>query len=72
MTVHQGCDDCRQWLREEAEGLSQDARQQVLHALAEKHDRLSCTRLMELRQDGDIPTFWNATIDRFWELAGCS
>jgi hypothetical protein len=72
MTADQGCDDCRRWLREEAEGLPEDARGRVLHALAEKHDRLCYTRLMDLKEDGDIPVFWNATLEKFWELAGCS
>ena len=72
MAEHQGCGDCRQWLRDEAEGLPEDVRQKVLHALAEKHDRLCCTRLMDLKEDGDLPAFWSHTLDRFWELAGCS
>jgi hypothetical protein len=72
MTAHQDCDDCRRWLREEAEGLPEDIRHKVLHALEEKHDRLCCTRLMDLKEDGKIPAFWNHTLDRFWEFAGCS
>jgi hypothetical protein len=72
MTAHQDCDDCRRWLREEAEGLPDDIRRKVLHALEEKHDRLCCTRLMDLKEDGKIPAFWNHTLDRFWEFAGCS
>jgi hypothetical protein len=66
MITHQGCDDCRRWLREEAEGLPEVSRQKVLHALDEKHDRICCTRLMDLKEEGEIPAFWSATLDRFW------
>ena len=68
MAEHQGSEDCRRWLAEEAEGLPEHVRQRVLHALAEKHDRIACARLLELKEDGQIPAFWNATIDRFWEF----
>jgi len=69
MTVHEDCDGCRRWLHEEAEGLSDGSRQKVLRALEEKHDRLCCTLLLELRDDGEIPVFWNATLDRFWQFS---
>jgi hypothetical protein len=69
MMPHKSSGDCRQWLHEEAEGLPEEARQKVLHALAEKHDRRCCTRLLELRDDGELPAFWSATLDRFWEFS---
>ena len=70
MTAHQGCDDCRRWIREEAEGLQEEARQKVLRALEEKYDRICCTHLLDLREDGELPAFWNSTIDKFCEFAG--
>ena len=69
MPLHEDCADCRQWLREEAAGLPLAARHKVLRALEEKHDRSCCVRLIELRDDGEIPAFWKATLDRFWELS---
>ena len=69
MTPQEGCDDCRRWFREEAEGLPGEARQMVLRALEDKHDRRCCMRLIELRDDGEIPVFWNATLDKFWEFS---
>jgi L-fuconolactonase len=69
MPSHQDCGDCRRWLAEEATGLPLAARHKVLRALEEKHDRRCCVRLIELRDDGEIPAFWNAALDRFWELS---
>ena len=69
MTLQEGCGDCRRWLHEEAEGLSSESRQKFLRTLEEKHDRLCCTLLLELRDDGEIPVFWNTTLDRFWEFS---
>jgi hypothetical protein len=70
MTPREGCDDCRRWIREEAEGLPEESRHMVLRVLEDKHDRRCCMRLMELRDDGEIPAFWNATLDKFQEFAG--
>jgi hypothetical protein len=70
MTPHEVCADCRKWIQEEAEGLSEEPRQRVLRALEEKHERLCCNRLLELQDHGDIPAFWNATLEKFWEYSG--
>jgi hypothetical protein len=63
MTLLEVCADCR------AEGLSEEAKQKVLLALEEKHERLCCNRLFELRDEGEIPVFWNTTLDKFWECS---
>ena len=67
MTPQEICADCRRWFQEEADGLSEESRQKVLHALKEKHERLCCDRLLELREEGEIPAFWNATLDKYWD-----
>ena len=69
MTPQEVCADCRRWIYEEADGLSEKIRQKVHFALEEKHERRCCNRLLELRDDGEIPDFWNATLDRFWEFS---
>jgi hypothetical protein len=69
MTPQEVCAECRQWICDEAEGLPADSRERILRALEEKHERLCCDRLIELREDGKIPTFWNATLERFWEYS---
>jgi hypothetical protein len=69
MTPQEVCADCRRWILEEADGLSEESRQMVLLALEEKHERLCCNRLLELRDDGEIPAFWNATLERFLEFS---
>jgi hypothetical protein len=69
MNPKEGCEECRRWLREETEGLPEMSRHRVLRALEEKHERRCCTRLLDLRDDGDIPAFWNATLARFWEFS---
>jgi hypothetical protein len=69
MTPHEVCADCRQWICDEAEGLPAKTRKKILCALEEKHERLCCDRLFELRDEEEIPIFWNSTLDKFWE--GC-
>ena len=67
MTQQEVCVECRRWFEEEAEGLPEDAKQLVLRALSEKHHRLCCDRLFELREEEKIPVFWHATLEKFWE-----
>ena len=67
MTQREVCTECRRWFEEEAEGLPEDAKHWVLQALTEKHDRLCCDRLFELREEGKIPVFWSVTLEKFWE-----
>jgi hypothetical protein len=67
MTRQEVCADCRRWIHEEADGLSDESRKKVLLALEEKHERLCCDRLFELRDEGEIPAFWNTTLDKYWE-----
>jgi hypothetical protein len=67
MTPQEVCADCRRWFHEEADGLSEACKKKVLQALEEKHDRLCCDRFFELKDEGHIPAFWNATLEKFWE-----
>jgi hypothetical protein len=69
MTPHDVCAECRSWIEGEAEGLPEDLRRWVLQILSEKHERLCCDRLFELRDEGRLPTFWTATLERFWEAS---
>jgi hypothetical protein len=69
MTPHEVCAECRRWIEDEAEGLPEDLRQWILRALTEKHERLCCDRLLELKDEGRLPIFWNATLEKFWEAS---
>jgi hypothetical protein len=67
MMPHEVCAECRRWFEGEAEGLPEEIRQWVLRALTERHERLCCDRLFELRDEGRLPAFWNTTLEKFWE-----